>query len=151
MVEQEWHGEERRGIPIHILNYMDERLKAHVDHVENIFKFHTEEEMKRYGDILKMIGESRKAAEGRHAEIMELMSGFTYKCKSVTDAFLKAPDGTPDFDGHRYDHDKRKRFADWWESVKDKAITKVVEWGALAFVVWVVHTLWESLLKGPGK
>lgn len=162
----EWHGEERRGIPFHILTYIDERLKAHVDHVEKIFTDHTREEMERYGEIMDLIQGNREKtaseiaelnanAQKRHESLVQSLQaysdGMNHKCQDVTSAFVKGPDGQPDFAGHRADHDRRKKFGDWWDSIKDKAVTKVVEWGALAFVVWVAHSLWESFLKGPGK
>lgn len=169
----EWNGAERRGIPIHVLNYMDERLQAHVEHVEEIFNAHIKDEMARYNDILETIKRNREQtaaeisaiaeeieelntnAQRRHDSLVQSLNaysdGMNHKCQDVTSAFIKGPDGLPDFEGHRNDHDKRKKFGDWWDNVKDKLLTKILEWGALAFVVWVAHSLWEAFLKGPGK
>lgn len=146
-----WTGEERRGIPIHILNYMDERLHEHTERIESVFSRHTAEEMDRYNAILDKIAAGQKAAAERHETVMEVISHFNGKCKDVHSAFLKTPDGAYDFDGHRYDHDRRKKFGDWWEKVKGGIIVKIAEWGSLAFVIWVLHSLWESFIKGPGK
>ena len=148
---KDWKGEERRGIPIHILNYMDERLKTHTDHIEHVFHDHTADEMERYNAILDKISSGQKAAVDRHESIMEVISHFNGKCKDVHSAFLKTSEGEYDFDGHRYDHDKRKKFGEWWERVKGGIVVKVMEWGSLAFIIWVIHSIWESLLKGPSK
>ncbi len=149
--EHEWHGEERRGIPIHILNYMDERLNTHTERIEHVFHAHTADEMDRYNAILNRIEEGQKAATERHKTVMETISHFNGKCSSVHSAFIKLPDGTYDFDGHRYDHDRRKKFAEWWDRVKGGIVIKLMEWGSLAFVVWAVHTMWEAFVKGPSK
>ena len=148
---KDWIGEERRSIPIHILNYMDERLKTHTDHIEMVFTNHTADEMERYTAILDKITAGQKAAAERHEAITETLANFNSKCKNVFSAFLKTPDGDYDFDGHRYDHDKRKKFGEWWERVKGGIAVKVMEWGSLAFIIWVIHSIWESLLKGPNK
>ena len=146
-----WHGEERRGVPIHILNYMDERLKTHTDHIEHVFHDHTADEMERYNAILNKIDDGQKAAVSRHESVMEVISHFNGKCKDVHSAFLKTPEGEYDFDGHRYDHDQRKKFGDWWTRVKDGMIVKILEWTSLAFIIWVIHSMWEALIKGPSK
>jgi hypothetical protein len=145
----EWQGEERRGIPIHVLNYVDERLSTHVDKVEALMASHVGEEMERYQEIINLIQEKDRRSEERHYSLVQSITAFSGNVELMSRAFLEDEKGRPDFDGHRYDHDKRKRFAVWWDGVKDKAITKVVEWGVLAFVVWVAHSMWESFLKGP--
>ena len=144
-----WDGSERRGIPIHILNYMDARLKTHTEHIEQIFTGHTQDEMDRYKAINKAIDDARVSSESRHKAVMEALSGFKTKCRSVESAFLKLPNGEPDFEGHNRDHSSRKRFGDWWDQVKGSTLAKIIEWGSLAFVIWIIHTLWEAFLKGP--
>lgn len=151
MNTDDWKGDERRGIPIHILNYMDERLNTHVTSIEDVFNKHTSEEMSRYSDIMSMISDGQEASAKRHESIMNTMIEFHGKCKSLHNAFLKLPDGSYDFDGHRDDHNSRKKLGEWWNKLKGGVIAKLVEWGSLAFVIWMLHSMWESFLKGPIK
>lgn len=151
MTEDAWRGDERRAIQVHIINYIDERLNVHTAKVEQLMKDHVGEEMARYSEIIELIEKKDKASEDRHYALVQSITAYTGHVEMVQAAFLEDEKGRPDFEGHRYDHDKRKRFAIWWAGVKDKAITKVIEWGALAFVVWVVHSMWEAFLKGPNK
>lgn len=152
---KDWDGGERRSIPVHILNYMDERLAFHTQNVEELFNGHTKDEMVRYDLILKMIADNGEKSQARHNELVDALAEYTVnmdvKCRNVLSAFIKDESGAPDFDGHRQDHDKRKRFGDWWMRTKDSALSKFVEWGALAFLIWVIHSMWEAFLKGPNK
>ena len=112
---------------------------------------HVGEEMARYSEIINLIQEKDRRSEDRHHSLVQSITAYMGKVELIDSAFLEDQKGHPDYRGHRNDHDKRKQFGDWWGGVKDKAITKVVEWGALAFVVWILHSLWEAFLKGPNK
>lgn len=136
----EWTGEERRAIPIHVLNYVDRKLEEHIKKVDE-----------RLYTISTSIEQSEKSAEERHNALINALTVSLGKIELIESAFLRNESGDPDFNGHHYEHDRRKRFSEWWEGVKDKTITKVVEWSALAFIAWALHALWEQFLKGPGK
>jgi hypothetical protein len=148
---EDWHGEERRGIPIHILNYVDERLSTHVEKVEALMAGHVGEEMERYQEIITLIEEKDRKSEERHHSLVQSITAYMGHVEMVQGAFIEDEKGHPDFVGHRNDHDKRKRFGQWWGDVKERTITKVLEWGVLAFIGWVAYSLWESFLKGPHK
>ena len=147
----DWQGEERRGIPVHVLSYIDQKLEAHAEKVETLFRDHVGEEMSRYQEIIELIEDKDRRSEERHLGLVQSIHAYMGNVELMQAAFIEDSKGNPDYRGHRNDHDKRKRFGEWWDTVKDKAITKVIEWGALAFVVWVVHSMWEAFLKGPSK
>jgi hypothetical protein len=147
--EKNWNGSERRSIQVHILNYVDDRLKEHTERIEKVFHDHTGDEMQRYGEILNKIDAGQADSKKRHDDVMKILVNFNTKCKSVESAFLKKPDGTPDYEGHNYDHDKRKRVAEWRAKMKDSAVLKIVEWSSVGLTAWLLHTIWEATLKGP--
>lgn len=147
----EWHGEERRGIPLHILNYMDDRLKTHTEHIEKVFNDYTAEEMERYNAILNKIEDGQKSAVARHEAVMEVVGHFNGKCKDVHSAFLKTPEGEYDFEGHRNDHYTRKTVAEWWGRTKGSVAVKLIEYGVMGLVAWIGLLVWEAFVKGPAK
>lgn len=144
-----WEGHERRGIPIHVLNYIDKRLDTRIEEVKQLFLDHTREEMDRYTEILQKIEDSRTASEERHATLIQQLTVNIGHQKMIETAFLKTENGDPDFHGHHNDHHQRKKFADWINRLKDKAITRVVEYASVAAFVWFAYMVWAGILKGP--
>ena len=146
---EDWQGDERRSIPIHILNYIDDRLDTRINEVKKLFVDHTTDEMERYAQIISSIDGSRKASEERHNELIHQLTIHIGHAKLVESAFLTDEKGNPDFSGHHYDHHKRKTFLDWWNGVKDKAVTRVIEYASVAVFAWLVFMIWKALLAGP--
>ena len=149
MTELNWQGDERRGIPIHVLNYIDNRLDQRITEVKQLFVEHTTDEMERYAEILRKIEDSRKASEERHTELIHQITINIGHQKLIENAFIKDEKGDPDFHGHHNDHHQRKKFADWLAGLKDKAITRVVEYSSVALFVWLAYMIWAGILKGP--
>lgn len=147
--QEYWDGGERRSIPIHILNYVNERIDTRFNEVKQLFVEHTQDEMDRYGAILTSIDNSRKASEERHHELLGQLTTLVHCQQHVESAFLKNERGEPDFSGHHYDHHQRKTFAAWWGNVKDNAITRIIEYGSIAVFAWLVFMIWKGLLAGP--
>ena len=131
---------ERRSIPIHILNHIDERLETHMTKVDEQFA----------SLRLELLALEKKSIE-RHNQLLDLMGIQVQKQQKLEDAFIKNEHGEPDISGHFYDHDHRRQLGEWWCGVKDKAFTKVIEWGVLAFCTWVAYSLWKAFLDGPHK
>lgn len=144
-----WAGEERRGIPMHILNYMDERLAGHTRHIEGIFQQHTEEEMDRYASIVESIEAHTKASEARHGALIQSINAYMEHQDQIRGAFLKDESGRPDYHGHWYDHNHRKNLAIWWQGVKDGVLVKVIEWGTVLVLGWLGLMVWQGILQGP--
>lgn len=151
MQATEWQGDERRGIQIHILNYIDERLDSRIGEVKALFVEHTTDEMERYTEILRQIDDSRKASETRHGELIKQLTVNISHQQSIENAFIKDEMGKPDFVGHHYDHFSRKKWADWINGVKDSAVTRVVEYASVAVFAWIGYMVWTGLLAGPTK
>ena len=104
----EWTGEERRGIPIHILNHIDEKLDSHVNKVESMVQEHTEEEMDRYKEILAKIESHRQENELRHSSLSSSFMSYAERvdtfCQNIAEAFPHNEQGKPDFHGHGRAH-----------------------------------------------
>jgi len=144
-----WAGEERRGIPMHILNYMDERLAGHTRHIEEIFQHHTAEEMDRYSAIAESIEAQTKSSEARHGALIQSIQAYMSRQEEIESAFLKDGEGRRDFHGHWYDHNHRKNLAVWWQGVKDSVLMKVIEWGSVLLLGWLGLMIWHGILQGP--
>ncbi len=144
-----WDGEERRGIPMHILNYMDDRLAGHTRHIEEILEHHTGEEMERYTAIVESIKAQTNASEARHSALIQSLNAYMIRQEDMRGAFLKNEDGHPDYHGHWYDHNHRKNLGIWWQGVKNGVLVKMIEWGSVLVVGWLGLMIWNGILQGP--
>jgi len=125
----EWNGEDRRapeGVIIAVMNHVQETLDRHTAKMDTKFDH----------------------VNARIDNLIESISSYMDKQEDIEKAFLKTHDGRPDFHGHFYDHDHRRQLGIWWDGVKDKAITKLIEWGVVVTVGWIAINLWDAFLKG---
>lgn len=99
-IPEHWDGEERRSIPVHVLNYMD----AQVAEVKSIITSHTGEELERFMDILRKIDDHAKASEARHNELVDRLTVIAGRQELMEQAFPRDDDGSPDFRGHAGAH-----------------------------------------------
>lgn len=128
----EWDGKERREIPFHLVNYMDEKLKAHTAEIKGIVDGHTGDEMKRYQEILGSVGDIKGDIESRFRSVLvemeerfsalggsidAYMSDVEALYNAVSQAFPKDEDGKPDFKGHAKDHKIRMENAEKHEQL----------------------------------
>lgn len=128
----EWDGKDRRapeGVIIAVMNHVQETLDKHTVKMDEKFSH----------------------VNSRLDNLMQSINSYMAKQEDIEVAFLKTKDGKPDYHGHFYDHDHRKQVAEWWGTVKDKAIVKLAEWVAVGVAGWIMYTLWEAFLKGPPK
>jgi hypothetical protein len=145
----EWTGDERRSIPVHILNYMDTRLGEHTTRIEALFQDHVTDEMERYGDIINRIDASAKASQDRHTALVDQITVFTGRVELVEKAFPESKQGWPDYNKHHGYHSTVEDKRVWWSSVRDQALKKMFEWGLILLVGWFGIIVWRSLLLGP--
>lgn len=146
----EWDGKsDRRSIPLHILNYVDERLETHTDKIYNLLADHVKEEMSRFDEIKDGIRESEERQEHRHSSLIQSITAYMQKQELIDLAFLADRHGQPDYQGHRSDHEYRKAAADWWQKVKGTVTIKVLEWASVGFFAWLMYVVWEAFLRGP--
>ena len=145
--------------PLHIIAYVDGRMREHTQHVEQILREHITDEMLRFGEIQGGVSASRSRAEElelraveRHSEIMGVLGQHTRRLSDVEQAFLTDHKGAPDYHGHHGDHDTRSKAAMRWESLKTSTTANVVTWVAIASLGWlsyVVILAIKAWMAGP--
>ena len=149
-------GGEPPSAPLHIIAYVDGRMREHTEHVEEILRDHVADEMCRFGEIQGAIKALRERTEelelrsaNRHAEIMAVLTQHTRRIEEMERAFLEDHHGQPDYGGHHSDHSVRAKAGEWWKDVRNKTTTKLIEWASVALVAWVMLHVWQAFLKGP--
>ena len=149
MNKDTWTGQERRSAPLHIINYIDGRMREHTERVEKILRDHIAEEMLPFGEIQSALKESREGSEARHAELVAQITAHRSRVEHLESAFIETDHGGLDVIGHKQDHSMRKTTAEWWDSVKKSSTTKVIEYTLVAVLAWVGIAMWNAFLKGP--
>jgi len=149
MHADDWAGEERRSIPVHILNYMDTRLGEHTDRIEGLFREHITDEMERYSDIISRIDASSEASQERHNVLVDRLTVFTGQVELMEKAFPESKQGWPDYVKHHKYHYTKEEQRVWWSSVRDQAVKKLFEWSLILIVGWMGVLIWKGLLLGP--
>jgi hypothetical protein len=139
-MQDDWQGDERRAIPIHILNHIDSRLAEHVDTVNASLSA-----------IQTSIDENGKASKVRHQVLVDQITVVAGKYDLMEQAFLKTEEGNPDFHGHHDYHYTRKDFARWVKAVKQNMLMKLFEYVGVGFFLWISYLAWEGFLRGPVK
>lgn len=149
-------GEPPPSAPIHLIAYVDGRMREHTEHVEKILREHITDEMCRFGEIQGGISAARSRAEElelrsveRHTEIMSMLTPLDKRIGEMEKAFLEDHKGNPDYHTHYNDHSVRAKAAAWWGDTKNKTTTRLIEWAAVAGVIWVGAHVWTAFLKGP--
>jgi hypothetical protein len=141
--------------PIHIIAYVDGRMREHTQHVEQILRDHVADEMCRFGEIAGGIKAAQARAEelelrnaARHAEIMAMLTTQNKRIDEIEQAFLKDHKGDPDYHGHHGDHDTRIRAAQRWDALKTSTTANVVTWASIAAVGWLSFAIWQAVKAG---
>lgn len=141
--------------PLHIIAYVDGRMREHTQHVEQILRDHVADEMCRFGEIAGGIKAARDRAEelelrnaARHAEIMSMLQTQNRRIDEIEEAFLKDHKGDPDFHGHHGDHDTRSKAAQRWDALKTSTTANVVTWASIAAVGWLSFAIWQAFKTG---
>lgn len=157
-------GHERREIPFHLVNYMDEKLRHHAQNIQNVFDEHASEEMTRYREILRKIDDNKAASEERHADLESHMeerhSALIQSIQSYVDkverfsiavesAFPKDAAGKTDFAGHAAYHskliDEAKEASEFRKYIK----RVVAAAAAIASLTWIWNVVWPAIVAGP--
>ena len=139
---QDWPGDERRSIPIHILNFVDEKMESQTKQIKDIFEDHEIKEMARYSSIEGDVKDLKNDFHILTSNITSFMDRTTEFHTDVKAAFPKNEDGNPDFGGHASDHKHRISTADQDKEVmayiRDEMKRKVVRSEDQRFVVRAV-------------
>lgn len=165
---QDWDGKERREIPFHLVNYMNDKLAQHAQDTRQILADHAQEEMARYSEMLNSIDHVREANERRYDALASAIGAYTEKVdefyKSVEQAFPRTEDGKADFSGHAKAHKawmassednkelmeyvRQQRESDKRWKEDGRFVMRAVVVAVLAAVVmWAGNTLWSGAVK----
>lgn len=98
--------------------------------------------------LLAQIKANDESSQERHNVLVHQLTILNGRTEHIESAFLKGSEGHPDFEGHRLDHAARKHFSEWLKSVKEKTLQKIIEYIALAIMIWIAHSLWSSVIMG---
>lgn len=149
------HGGEPPSAPIHLIAYVDGRMREHTEHVEQILRDHVADEMCRFGEIAGGIKAAQTRAEelelrnaARHAEIMAMLQSQNKRIDEMEQAFLTDHKGDPDYHGHHGDHDTRNKSAQRWDDLKRSTTASVVTWASIAAIGWLAFAIWTSFKVG---
>lgn len=143
-MSSDWVGEERRGIPIHVLTYLDAKFDAHIEKVNDLVNQHKEDEMRRYKEILDHVDRSDTAAEDRHNALIDKLSEFIGTQELINSAFIEDHKGEPDYNGHKQDHHVRAQRARTWSEFWTDAFKKVGTGAVYAAAVAIGLAVWEA-------
>lgn len=156
--------DDNEEIPMHLIRYFEEKLRAHSAEVHKFFDDHTSDEMMRYKQILKTIDNNRISTERmygsleaiiseRHNALVQSIEHLLQKLEEfsigIDSAFPKNNVGKADYAGHAYDHITRMKDA---EEVRDfrRYIKRVVSAAAIIGVgTWLLYVIWPAILAGP--
>jgi hypothetical protein len=126
---------ERRAIPIHILNHIDERLENHSDKVD-----------RQLAAIRSDLQHNAEQSEERHRHLVDSITAFMGRAELLFDAF---PEQDPN--GHRRAHEEWVKEAaakaEFWQTMKKE----LAKYGLLGLAGWVAFQLWTAFLHGPQK
>jgi len=149
----EWGGEDRRSIPIHILNYVKDTVTSETEEIKRIFAQHSQYESDRYNEILESQRISSEKAQERYNHLIRSVEAYTNKTEALQEnmqaAFLTTRHGKPDYLGHANAHES------WIESAADtKKLLKDIRLGlilagATALGTWILPLIWNGVLVGP--
>lgn len=147
-----------------VANYVNQRLSEYGDRIERMLSGHIRDETDEFSGFRQqfrdfqvelnglrdLIAQSIKLSEARHAELVRQIDAQSARQSAIEAAFPRTDNGELDLHGHRQEHQLRKQAIAWWESVRRNVIVKVLEWGAVGFIVLAGSALWRTLLAGPG-
>ncbi len=144
-----WNGPERRSAPLHIINYVDGRLREHAERIESVLTGHIKDEDDKIQAIHDRLDANDKASEARHKLLSDQLTLHLTKQSQVEDAFLRTEQGHPDYHGHREHHSLSQRAAKWRSDLRNNTAAKLFEYTVIGFLIWAALHLWPVLLKGP--
>lgn len=137
----EWQGEERRAIPIHILNHIDSRLSEHADRVEN------------------QLGETNRRIQNLTLSINSWMekepAALADRLEDIVDEMIPPHPDNKDATKAEKRHEHRKAHASWIKRIEEEMSRwkrlreRVAEWAIVGALAFVVMAVWKLFLEGP--
>ena len=153
-----WDGEERRSLPVHVLNFIEDKIMAHASEVHQTLASHTDDEMDRYDQIINKINANDAKSESRHDETQSRLNHLSQSIENflaeqelfhsaIKRAFPKNEDGQPDYDGHRGAHlawindsKEAREFKLYVQKVVGAAV-------AVGLVGWLWAVVWPAVVQ----
>ena len=140
-MSEEWKGEERRGLPIHIINYIDERLRDHAD----IFN----------GKLDALQEEVYHLTQSINSWMEKTPEALTVRCEKLIDEAIPTHPDNPDASPIEKRKEHRKAHASWIKRVDEemeewrRLRSKLKEWAKIGGVSIIALAVWQWLLNGP--
>jgi hypothetical protein len=138
---EEWQGEERRGIPIHILNHIDERLEQHTSRVDNQF-------VEVRNQVMSLTLSINAWMEKEPESIAE-------RCEKIIDEAIPTSPDNPDSTPKEKRKEHRLAHAKWMQDVADEMARwkrireKMIEWAVLSGLgIVVIAVLRYAIQEG---
>ena len=144
----EWNGDERRGLPLHIISYIDTRLSEHTDTFNGRLDALQQEIYHLTQSIESFLDKQCKSCETQHARIIE-------RCEMLVDEAIPTHPDNPDASPTEKRKEHRKAHASWIKRVDEemdewRVIRKrVKEWAILGALGIAALAVWQFLLAGP--
>jgi hypothetical protein len=146
--EKGWEGEERRSIPIHIINHIDERLESHSMQVEGKLDDVRKEIRVISQSISSWMDKQPFSCDGfRKAIIVD--------CEKIVDEAIPTSPDNPSATASEKRSEHRRAHAKWIEDINDemrrwkRIREKALEWAVIGSIGIVALAVWQFLLKGP--
>lgn len=143
-----WDGEERRGLPIHIINYIDARLHDVTDQFNGKIDALSQEVFHLTQSITSFLEKQDAARSKCRDSVIE-------SCEKMVDEAIPTHPDNPDATPAEKRREHRKAHASWIRKVDEemeewKAIRKrIKEWAVIGATGMILLALWQYLLQGP--
>ena len=140
-MSEEWKGEERRGLPVHIINYIDERLRDHAD----VFN----------GKLDALQEEVYHLTQSINSWMEKTPEALTVRCEKLIDEAIPTHPDNPDASPIEKRKEHRKAHASWIKRVDEemeewrRLRSKLKEWAMIGGVSIIALAVWQYLLNGP--
>jgi hypothetical protein len=146
--QDDWHGEERRSLPIHIINYIDERFRDHADQFNGKLDSVQQEVYHLSQSITSWMDKQEKSCD--------LCRNTTVTtCEKLIDEMVPTHPDNPDATPVEKRKEHRKAHASWIKKVEDEMDEwkllrqRVREWALVGGLGVLALAVWQYLLNGP--
>lgn len=145
---EQWDGSERRGLPMHILRYIDERME------ENYHAF--DSRLAAFDDRFESLGDRMASLTQSINSWMEKEpAAIIVQCEKLIDEAIPVHPEYPSATPAEKRHEHRKAHASWIRKVDEEmkrwAVIRqeLVKWVILGSMSIVAIAVWQYLLQGP--
>lgn len=144
---QNWTGEERRSLPIHVLNYIDKRLSEHNDILTGKIDAVQQE-------VFHLTQSINSFMEKQDDERTRCKLRVVEQCEKMIDEAIPHHPDNPQATPSEKRHEHRKAHAKWIDQVNAEIATfkrikeEVIKWAVVSGCGIVVMATWQWVIKG---